>query len=251
MRFIVPAVALAVVSSGFSLLPEKVSEDGFVSIFDGKTLDGWEGNMDLWRAEDGSIVGETTPDIKIQRNTFLIWKGGDVSDFELKADVRITATGNSGIQYRSEEIGDVPYALRGYQFDTDGSNRYTGGNYEEGKRTFLAYRGEEVAVTPYTGNPDSLRSHIDRNTWTGREITGSLENASDSLHTHINNGGWNEFHLIAKGNHLQHYINGVLMSDVTDNDEINRKMSGLLGLQIHVGPPMKVEYKNIRIKQLN
>lgn len=246
---IVLITAIVVVTTGFSFLSE-ADEEGFVSIFNGETLDGWSGNMDVWRAENGSIIGETTPSVSIKRNTFLVWQDGDVADFELKAQVRITRSGNSGIQYRSEEGGEMPYVLKGYQFDTDGQNRYTGGNYEEGKRTFLAYRGEKVAVSPYQGNPDSVRSQIVRNTWSQREITGTLEQVDDSLHRHIKSEDWNEFHLVAKGNHLQHYINGVLMSDVTDNDEINRRMSGLLGLQIHVGPPMKVEFRNIRLKQV-
>ncbi|HWV30963.1 MAG TPA: DUF1080 domain-containing protein, partial [Dyadobacter sp.] len=89
---------------------------------------------------------------------------------------------------------------------------------------------------------------VSKNAWTGFEVVGSL-GSSDSLKTLIKSEDWNTFHLIVKGNHLQHYINGVLMSDVTDNDTVNGAKKGLLGVQVHVGPPMKVEYKDLRIKQ--
>ena len=82
-----------------------------------------------------------------------------------------------------------------------------------------------------------------------REVTGSL-GSSDSLRSLIKANDWNAVHIIAKGNRLQHYVNGVLMSDVTDNDEVNRKLDGLLGMQVHVGPPMEVQFRNIRIKEL-
>src|SRR5262249_7119844 len=120
----------------------KQDETGFVSIFDGKSLDGWEGDPTYWRVEDGCLVGEVTPETLLKRNSFIIWRGGKPGDFELKADFRISEGGNSGINYRSEEVADTPFALRGYQFDIDGANRYTGQNYEERGRTFLAQRGD-------------------------------------------------------------------------------------------------------------
>jgi hypothetical protein len=225
--------------------------EGFVSIFNGKNLDGWEGDTNFWRVEDGALVGEITPDKLLKTNSFIIWEGGEVGDFELKTEFRITESGNSGINYRSERLDTIPYALRGYQADIDGQNRYTGQNYEERKRTTLAYRGEKVKVSSQT-NPDaegSLRANVARNAWQSREVLESL-GESDALKEQINSEDWNEVHLIVKGNQLQHYVNGVLMSEVTDQDMINRKMEGLLGVQVHVGPPMKVEYRNIRIKQL-
>lgn len=226
-------------------------EEGFVSIFDGETLEGWEGDTNLWRVENGSLVGEITPDKLLKTNSFIIWREGQPADFELKTEFRITEDGNSGINYRSEQLDTIPYALRGYQADIDGKNRYTGQNYEERKRTTLAYRGEKATISSQN-NPDepgSLRANVKTNAWQSREVTSSLGN-SDSLMTKINSEGWNEAYLIVKGNRLQHYINGVLMSDVTDDDTVNRKMEGLLGVQVHVGPPMKVEYRNIRLKNL-
>lgn len=226
-------------------------ENGFVTIFDGKSLANWEGDTAYWSVEDGNLVGQITPEKLLKTNSFIVWRGGNTADFELKTEFRITESGNSGINYRSEELTDIPNALRGYQADIDGKNNYTGQNYEERGRTTLAYRGEAVTVNsqPDAQKEGSLRAHVKNNAWTVREVTGSL-GSQDSLKSLIKTGDWNTCHIIAKGNRLQHFINGVLMSDVTDNDKVNGKSSGLLGVQVHVGPPMKVEYRNIRFKQL-
>ena len=226
------------------------TKPGFVKIFDGKTLNGWEGDPTYWRVENGNLVGEITPSTLLKRNSFIIWRGDTPGDFELTLDFRITKAGNSGINYRSEELKDVPYALKGYQADIDGANRYTGQNYEERGRTTLAYRGQKVTIKAQDGSDasGSLQSKIKNNAWTETIVTGSLGH-SDSLKTRIKSEDWNECRLIVKGNRLQHYINGVLMSDVTDDDTVNGKLKGLLGVQVHVGPPMKVEYRNIMIKQ--
>tara|TARA_R110000868_G_scaffold267615_4_gene526924 strand:+ start:16658 stop:17461 length:804 start_codon:yes stop_codon:yes gene_type:complete len=226
-------------------------QDGFVEIFDGKTLDNWQGDPNYWRVENGNLVGEVTPTTLLKNNTFIIWQGGQPADFELKLEFRIAEAGNSGINYRSEEVDTIPFALRGYQADIDGKIRYTGQNYEEKKRTTLAYRGEKARVTSQE-NPDtpgSLRANVAKNAWQSREIVQSLGD-SDELKTKIKSEDWNEAHLIIKGNTLQHYINGILMSEVIDDDTVNRTSSGFLGVQVHVGPPMKVEYRNIRMKNL-
>ena len=222
-------------------------QGGFVQIFDGKTLDNWEGDLNYWKVENGNLVGEVTPTTLLKNNTFIIWKGGQPADFELKLEFRIAEAGNSGINYRSEKIDTIPYALRGYQADIDGKIRYTGQNYEEKKRATLAYRGEKARITTQE-NPDvpgSLRANVAKNAWQSREVLESLGD-SDELKTK----DWNEAHLIIKGNQLQHYINDILMSEVIDDDNVNRASSGYLGVQVHVGPPMKVEYRNIRLKNL-
>jgi hypothetical protein len=226
------------------------NQDGFVQIFDGKTLNGWEGDTQYWRVENGNLVGEITPATLLKTNSFIIWRGGKPADFELTLDFKITKSGNSGINYRSVALIDVPHALKGYQADIDGANRYTGQNYEERARTTLAYRGQKVIVKPFdnTTQPASLKEHIKNNAWTETTVTGSLGD-SDSLKAKIKMEDWNTCRLVIKGNHLQHYINGILMSDVTDNDTVNGKSEGLLGVQVHVGPPMKVEYRNIMLKQ--
>lgn len=222
------------------------NEDGFVNLFDGKTLDGWEGDTAVWKMVNGVVTGQVTAaSTPLKANTFLIWKGGSPADFELKGAYEISAEGNSGIQYRSSEVENVPYGLKGYQFDIDGANQYTGQNYEERERCIVAFRGQKVTLPEVTEPVSSLAKG---NVWTPSIVTGSLGNA-DSLKADIKEG-WNEFHLIIKGNHLQHYINGILMCDITDNDTTNRKFSGLLGLQMHAGHIMKVEFKNMMLKEI-
>lgn len=242
--------ALLVVSPVAMSQSRKEKKEGFVKIFDGKTLNGWDGDPTYWRVENECLVGEITPATLLKTNSFIIWRGGEPGDFELKGEFNITEKGNSGINYRSDQLTDVPFALRGYQCDIDGANRYTGQNYEERKRTTLAYRGQKTNIGPYTGEstPEAIRAKVSRNAWTGLSVVGSL-GSSDSLKTLIKGEDWNTFHIIAKGNHLQHYINGVLMSDVVDDDAVNGRAKGLLGVQVHVGPPMKVQYRNLILKQ--
>jgi hypothetical protein len=227
------------------------SEKGFNSIFDGKSLKGWSGDTKYWRVENGNIVGEITPETLLKTNSFLTWQGGEPADFELKAEFNITEKGNSGINYRSVVFPDAPNALKGYQADIDGANRYTGQNYEERGRTTLAYRGQITEINAQSGSmtPEQVRAKVSKNAWTELKISGSLgENLA--LKEKIKSEDWNEIRLVIKGNRLQHYVNGVLMSDVTDYDTVNGKAKGHLGVQVHVGPPMKVQYRNIRIKNL-
>ena len=210
-------------------------EPGFQSIFDGRTLAGWEGNPAYWRVENGALVGEITPDTILKSNTFIVWRGGRPRDFELKLDYRVTAGGNSGINYRSAIVPDAVtpdnrYAMRGYQFDLDGARRYPGNNYEEKGRLFLAVRGQVTRVVG--GRPPVLVS-------TFGDATQLAAVATDD---------WNSVHISARGNTLVHMLNGRLMSVVIDDDAPNRPVDGLIGVQVHVGPAMKVEYRNIRLK---
>lgn len=223
------------------------NDDGFESIFDGKTLNGWKGDTAYWHVEDGAIVGQETAETAplLKANTFLIWQGGEPSNFELKAKYKISAHGNSGIQYRSEKVEGVPFGLKGYQLDMDGANTYTGQNYEERGRTILAFPGQKVTLPNVTG---PVSEYAKGNIWRASVLTDSLGNR-DSLKALINDG-WNTLRIVANGNHLQHYINGVLMCDVTDNDTANRKSSGLIGLQLHAGHVMKIEFKDIEMKRL-
>ena len=221
----------------------------FKKIFDGKTLKNWKGDSNYWRIENGNLVGEVTPETILKRNTFIIWEGDQPDNFELKLEYRISAKGNSGINYRSELIDKISFALRGYQADIDGQNNYTGQNYEEKKRTTLAYQGEKVTIENQIDRKtsDSLIANIKKNCWQSREVISSLGNL-DTLKSIIKKNQWNKIHLIVKDNTFQHYVNEVLMSEVIDNDSINRSTSGYIGVQVHVGPPMKVEYRNIRLK---
>jgi len=222
---------------------------GFVKIFDGKTLTGWEGDSTYWRVENGNLVGEITPATLLKTNSFIIWQGGTPADFEIMVEFKITKAGNSGINYRSEALKDVAHALKGYQADIDGANRYTGQNYEERARTTLAYRGEIVTINALANATDLLKDHQKNNAWLERTVTGSLGTAEE-LQTKNKSDDWNTCRIVARGNRLQHYINGVLMSDVTDNDPVNAKSAGLIGVQVHVGPPMKVAYRNMMLREI-
>ena len=244
-------LSLLLVLAGYKMADtNEFKQKGFVQIFDGKSLNGWEGDPVYWRVENGNIVGEITPNTLLKRNSFLMWRGGMPANFELTLEFKITKAGNSGINYRSEELKDIPFALKGYQLDIDGANRYTGQNYEERGRTTLAYRGQKTVIKAQNGenSKGTLQSKIKNNAWTELTVKGSL-GESDALLQKIESEDWNTCRLVARGNRLRHYINGVLMSDVTDNDTVNGKLKGLLGVQVHVGPPMKVEYRNIMIKQ--
>jgi Domain of Unknown Function (DUF1080) len=242
-------VALLAASSCASSRRSNITDkDGYEMIFDGKTLDGWLYNATYWRVENGELVGEVTPATLLQRNSFIIKKDFVTKDFDLKVEYRISPEGNSGINYRSEIIDSLPYTMRGYQADIDGKNRYTGQNYEERKRTTLAYRGQKVVIDG-SGDTGPLKDNIKNNAWTKVKVLEMPDN-DDTLKAHIHNGDWNEYHLIVKGNRLLHYLNGILMSDVTDNDPAYQSFSGSIGVQVHVGPPMKVEYRNFRVKRL-
>lgn len=223
------------------------SKPGFTNLFDGKTLQGWEGNAEYWRAQDGILIGEIPADKPLKNNTFLVWKGGPVKNFELILQCRISASGNSGINYRSEYVPGLSYALKGYQADIDGQNSYTGQNYEERGRTTLAYRGQQTTISGPASASESVSSLISNNAWTKVRIDKTL-GSSDALKEKIKQEDWNEIRLVIQDNRLKHYVNGILMSDVTDQDPFNSKEAGLIGLQVHVGPPMKVEYRNIQLR---
>ncbi len=225
-------VVILMISIALSCTSQNKDND-FVKIFDEKTLIGWDADTSFWRVENGVIVGQVFPEKPLKTNTFLIWKDGQPADFEFKAEYRISPEGNSGVQYRSQELKDIPYALKGYQADIDGADQYTGQNYEERGRGFLAMRGQKVVLK---ANEKPV-------------ITGSVGN-SDSLKSLIKSGDWNEIHIIARGNKMQHFINGILMSEAIDEDAANRQSSGMLGMQVHVMPKMKVEYRNLLLKKL-
>ncbi len=225
---------LSISTFALFLLPvwSLAAEEGFESIFDG-TLKNWDGDPVYWKTENNTLIGEVRPETLLKRNTFIIWRGGELGDFELKLEYRVSAQGNSGINYRSVEVPDMKWALKGYQDDIDGNDQWSGQNYEERGRTFLAYRGQSVVMKP-AAKPEIVKILGDR----------------AELQKKVLKDDWNHVHIIAKGNLIQHFTNGVLMSEVCDEDPEKRMMTGLLGVQVHVGPPMKIEYRNIRVKRL-
>ena len=206
---------------------------GFKAIFDGKTLANWDGDTTFWRAENGAIVGESTADKPLKQNTFIIWRGGTTANFELKLDFKLTG-GNSGVQYRSTALPETgKYVLKGYQADMDAKDMYTGMLYEERGRGFLAERGRMTRIA--TGGE--------------RKLIGSPGDAEE-LKSAIKNQDWNQLHIVAHGRTIMHVINGRVMSICLDDDTKSRPTTGLLGLQLHTGPPMKAEFRNIVLRTL-
>ena len=217
------------------------ADDGFKPIFNGKDLSGWQGNPELWSVQDGAITGVTKANPKLTHNTFLVWTDGVVDDFELRLSYRIV-NGNSGIQYRSKvaEQGKFGPIVGGYQADFEAGKTYSGILYEERGRGILAERGQKTVLKADPADPNKLKI----------EVVGSVGN-SDEIQAKIKHEDWNDYVIIARGNHLQHFINGTPTVDVVDEQEAKAAKSGVLALQIHVGPPMTVQFKNIRIKPLN
>jgi hypothetical protein len=206
---------------------------GFQQIFDGKTLTNWDGDPDFWRVGESAITGQTTTDKPLKQNTFIIWRGGTTKDFELKLEFRMNG-GNSGVQYRSTALTDAgKYVLKGYQADMDAESRFTGMLYEERGRGFLAERGRFTRMAE-----DGQRKLI------------GTPGDGEELKALIKSGDWNQLHIIARGTTVIHVINGRIMSAFLDDDPKGRIAEGLLGLQLHVGPPMKVEFRNIMLKKL-
>jgi hypothetical protein len=215
--------------------PPAADSEGFRSLFDGKTLAGWDGDPNIWRVDDGCITGQTTKEHPAPYNTFLIWRGGKPGDFQLKIEFRMPNPGfaNSGVQIRSWE-GDNPkekWRVFGYQPDMDSDDNYTGTCYGEGFRGGLAGRGEKV-----TFDKDGKKK---------------VERFADSgaLAKFIKRRDWNEYDITAQGNRIVEKVNGHLMCEVIDNDKVARK-DGIIALQIHAGPPMKVQFRNVRFKEL-
>ena len=205
------------------------AQEGVKDLFNGKDLTGWKGNTELWSVQDGAITGRTTADKPLKFNTFLIWEG-EVTDFELDFDYKIVG-GNSGVQYRSKLINAEDFIVGGYQADIDASLQYAGINYEEKGRGILAKRGKRATI-----DADG-------------KITEEEFAKDEDLKKNIKLEDWNHYRVVAKGNKLSHHINGTLMSETIDNQESKAAKKGLLALQIHVGPPMVVQFKNMRLKQ--
>lgn len=235
----VALIAGALLAPLTSLLAQDAAP-GFTSLFNGKDLTGWTGNPELWSVKDGAITGITKADPKLTHNTFLVWTNGTTSDFELRLKYRIEK-GNSGIQYRSKvaEQGKFGPIVGGYQADFEAGKTYSGILYEERGRGILAQRGQKTTIK---ADPANARKHK-------VEVTGSV-GKSEEIQAKIKDEDWNDYVVIARGNHLQHFINGVPTVDVTDEHEAGAANEGVLALQIHVGPPMVVQFKGIEFKAL-
>jgi hypothetical protein len=230
---IVFGIIFLLTSSLYAQFPEPAADEdaGFEQILTEGSFDNWHGQLDYWRFEDGVLIGEVKEDGLLDENTFLVWDK-EVEDFEFKVEYRISPEGNSGINYRSKTVNGQKDVLKGYQADLDGPNKWSGQLYEEKGRAFLALRGQITHIGK-DNVPDEIGS------LGGKEELGKI----------VNQDGWNTLHLIARGNTLIHILNGRVMS-VTTDDGTKKAEEGLLGLQLHQGPAMKVEYRNIRLKEL-
>ena len=214
--------------------------EGFVAIFDGKSLAGWDGDTQFWRVENGEIVGETNAEKVVKQNNFLIWRGGTVRDFELKLEFRINGT-NSGVQYRSTELPAVgKWVLKGYQADLDFTQNYVGNVHDErgrapsgGGHVVLSRRGD---ITRVVDGPKY-------------KVIGTIADAT-LLRGAMNVNGWNQYHIIARGPVMMQLINGQLMAIAIDEDAKHFAPEGLIGFQMHVGPPFKVQYRNVLLRKL-
>lgn len=203
------------------------AEDGFTPLFDGATLDGWRGDGVHWSVQDGAIVGQSTPEVPCPKSTYLVLDEREFADFELRLEFRIEG-GNSGIQFRSRE--DAPLDVAGYQADLEDGPTWTGCLYEQYGRGIVAQRGKEVLL-----GAGDLREE---------RAIGDGEKLLAFVKTHE----WNNYTVRARGRTLELEVNGHLMTRVTDDTQL-ASLSGLFAFQLHAGPPMKVEYRNIRIKE--
>lgn len=220
------AVALAVAWS-FAALAAGV-EDGFRSMFNGQDLAGWEGRPGWWRVEDGCLTSESTDAKPCPSAHYLMWRGGKPGDFEMRAEYRLVgAAANSGIQFRSRELPD--FDTSGYQADMEAGDQWTGCLFEH-TRGGVSMRGQKTVIdrdgkkeiTPL-GDPQELLRRVKKN-------------------------DWNEYRIVARGNEITLTINGVVMTQVTDNQTSIAAKDGVIALQMHPGPPMKVQFRNLRIK---
>jgi type 1 glutamine amidotransferase len=220
------------VTIGLPSFSQAADEDGWQTIFDGKTLEDWDGNPKFWSVQDGAITGKTTKDNPAPHNTFIIWKGGEPGNFELKCDYKIIGH-NSGIQYRSFVVDKDEWVVGGYQADMEAGDRYSGILYGEKFRGILADRGLKTEIG------DNHKPKV-------------LERFGDSaeIQKKIKKEDWNSYHIIADGFHFTHYINGVKTSECIDSDKEQRREKGIIALQLHQGPPMTVQFKNIRIRPI-
>ncbi|MCA9064807.1 MAG: DUF1080 domain-containing protein [Planctomycetaceae bacterium] len=206
--------------------------EDFKSLFDGETLNGWRAlDMSYWSVEDGAITAQSTTEHPCTSNQFLVWQGGDVADFELKLKFRVTGNGcNSGVQFRSKIRSDG--LAVGYQADIYQSGPYLGGVCDE----MHSRQGPELL----TGN--GAKTVIDaggKRTATPLGVTAVMKPWDE----------WNEYHIVAKGQHITLSINGVKCSELLDQEDGHFDLSGILGLQLRSGDPMKVQFKEIRLKQ--
>jgi hypothetical protein len=204
------------------------------NLFNGKDLTGWKG-LDFWSVEDGCITGRTTKEKPTKGNTFLVWQGGEVGDFEFTFKYKIVG-GNSGVQYRSKVVDEKNFVVAGYQADFEAGKSYSGILYEEKGRGILAQRGQKTVIKE-GDKPGKAKV----------EVAGEVGKSAE-IQAKIKAEDWNDYRIVAQGGHLQHFINGVQTVDVTDETAVGAK-KGILALQLHAGPAMVVQFKDLVLKE--
>jgi hypothetical protein len=234
----------------------QAADSGFKPIFNGRDLSGWTGNKDFWSVRDGAITGQSTAAKVVEANTFLIWQGGEPANFELRLQFKLTAQnakgwGNSGVQYRSKVMDAAKFVVGGYQADLDSPFRYTGMLYEEKGRGILMTPGQKIRVgPPEAGSGGAAKKGKGKAGAKAKiDVLGSPTSAAQ-IQAALKMGDWNELRVVARGTHLQHYVNGVLTADVTDADPAVAPKSGVIALQMHKGEPMTIQFKNVQLKTL-
>lgn len=234
------AALLALVTPGANAAHHG-KKGGFETIFDGKTLDGWDGDPKHWSVVDGIIRGDSTKN-KARGNTFLIFrKGGDLRNFELKVDYRIHTGNNSGVQYRSKEVSK--WVVSGYQSEVQNLAGKTGFLYHEKGRGWLVDVGDFMHISK-DGKKKVIGIGADRDTI-----------IKAPYHT---DKQWNSYHFVVRGNHVVHNLNGYLTVELIDEhvdaknpDSLKQqRKSGVIALQVHGGSPMTVDFRNIQLKKL-
>ena len=207
-------------------------EGGFVPIFDGRSLAGWKAaDMTYWSVEDGAITATITEKHPCQINQYLVWQGGDLDDFELKLTFRMNSAKNvnGGFQFRSRLLPNDDVA--GYQVDNNLGRKWLVRLYDEHGRHTLAWRGQSTVFDA-----------------AGKKTISTLPGVPKKARFKLED--WHEYHLVCKGPHLALKVNGNLVAEVLDNDPKQQDFSGILALQLHSGPPMTVQFKDIKLKRL-
>ncbi|MCA9258790.1 MAG: DUF1080 domain-containing protein [Planctomycetales bacterium] len=242
--FLCGLVSLSVVARAQDHRDAPELEEGYVSLFDGKTLEGWDGDPKLWTVVDGAITGTSSDEAPLTHNQFLIWKS-EVADFALRLEFRVDdrGVGNSGIQYRSRRHPDVDkWVVGGYQADIDRSNRYMGILYEERGRGILAERGQKVVVRPVEEPAAGTKPYV-------VDVVGSVGDPAEIV-ADVKPGEWVAYEIVAQGNRLVHKVAGRTTVEVVDEDSARSAARGVLALQLHQGPAMRIQFRRIRLKTL-
>ncbi|NBV20668.1 MAG: DUF1080 domain-containing protein [Proteobacteria bacterium] len=219
---------LPLLFASFVLLNSSLAQDGFRPLFNGKDLTGWDGNSELWTVEDGCISGKTKGPEQLSYNQFLIWRGGVLKNFELRAKVKESGN-NSGIQYRSRELAEVgKWSVGGYQCDIHPAPANNGMVYEERARGIIVQNGQSVVIDP----------------------EGKRWLVAEREPVKVDIAEWHEYTVIAQGSHLIHKVDGKVTIDLVDHEEAKRSLAGILAFQIHRGPAMSVQIKDVMLKEL-